>query len=517
MFKKIPFREFLFWLITITTIIRCLLAFYLNLGNDEVYYFTYAIQPDWNHFDHPPLTGVAIRIFTLNLTWINGLSMRLPAILGAAVSTLLIAKCGQIIRNERTGIIAALFYNVSIYASIISGLFILPDSIQIVFWLASVLTMLKIVKNDSINNNFQILSLGFWIGLAMMCKVHGAFLWLGFLGYILLNNRKLLSNPYLYFSIVCTMVLFSPVIFWNIGNNFITWRFHSARVIPATTGLNLSSLFTTLAGQIAYNNPALFIIHVSTLNAVFRGETGLQRKFVNLLMWCALPIIIATTMISIIRPALPHWSGPGFIALILLSASYTEKMTATGSKYLSGLMKIAFGLIVFVVVAGFAVIKLYPGTPGNTRIHETGHGDATLDLTGWELVLPAFRKIKDRDIQDGRMKPDAALIVNKWFPAGHLYFYVAYPLGMDVIGTGDLNDLHKFAWLNRKYGYLSAGESAYFISPSNYFSDPAKLYHQNFRRISLAQIIPQFRNGKLARQWYVYRLENANMEMGLKL
>ena len=54
-------------LVVVFTIIRLLIANLINLGNDEVYYFTYAVLPDWNHFDHPPLVGIFIRIFTFNL------------------------------------------------------------------------------------------------------------------------------------------------------------------------------------------------------------------------------------------------------------------------------------------------------------------------------------------------------------------------------------------------------------------------------------------------------------------
>jgi 4-amino-4-deoxy-L-arabinose transferase-like glycosyltransferase len=95
-------------LIIITTVIRCIIACYIDLGNDEVYYFTYAVQPDLNHFDHPPLVGLVIRLFTFNLHWINELAMRLPGIVGAAINTFLIARCGQLIRNRRTGIMAAI-------------------------------------------------------------------------------------------------------------------------------------------------------------------------------------------------------------------------------------------------------------------------------------------------------------------------------------------------------------------------------------------------------------------------
>jgi hypothetical protein len=43
------------YLIGINIIIKLMLAPLLELGNDEVYYWTYLLRPDWNFFDHPPM------------------------------------------------------------------------------------------------------------------------------------------------------------------------------------------------------------------------------------------------------------------------------------------------------------------------------------------------------------------------------------------------------------------------------------------------------------------------------
>jgi hypothetical protein len=44
------------WLIIISAVVKLITASLLELGNDEVYYWTYALQPDWNHF-RPPAHG----------------------------------------------------------------------------------------------------------------------------------------------------------------------------------------------------------------------------------------------------------------------------------------------------------------------------------------------------------------------------------------------------------------------------------------------------------------------------
>ena len=131
------------WLILVTVVIKIILSSFLELGNDEVYYYTYAIQPDWNHFDHPPMVGWMIRLTSLNLHWVSTLSMRIGSILSAAIATFVIFETGTLLKNERAGYIAAVLYSLSIYTTIIAGLFVLPDSPQLLFFTLSIYLMVK--------------------------------------------------------------------------------------------------------------------------------------------------------------------------------------------------------------------------------------------------------------------------------------------------------------------------------------------------------------------------------------
>ena len=64
-------------LLLISTAIRMVVGDSIQLGNDEVYYWTYAKFPDWSHFDHPPMVGLFEQLFTLNLFFESELALRL--------------------------------------------------------------------------------------------------------------------------------------------------------------------------------------------------------------------------------------------------------------------------------------------------------------------------------------------------------------------------------------------------------------------------------------------------------
>lgn len=185
------FRKKILFLITFATLARLIIASAIELGNDEVYYWTYALHLQSNYFDHPPIVGWLIRLTTANLLQHTELFVRLGAIISSAICTLLIYKIGTVISSRQTGWYSALLYTASIYSSIIAGTFILPDSPQMVFWLWSILLLVKIV-NLPIKNP-QSLRLwccfGISAGLCIMSNVHGVFLWFAVGLYAIFFNK----------------------------------------------------------------------------------------------------------------------------------------------------------------------------------------------------------------------------------------------------------------------------------------------------------------------------------------
>ena len=105
-----PINRALIILIVVSTVIRAILASILEFGNDEVYYWTYALYPDWSHFDHPPMVGWAIRFFSFNLTFNSEFFLRLGPIILGAFNTYMIFKIGKLLKDDLAGWYAALLF-----------------------------------------------------------------------------------------------------------------------------------------------------------------------------------------------------------------------------------------------------------------------------------------------------------------------------------------------------------------------------------------------------------------------
>jgi hypothetical protein len=484
--------------------IKLIVAGLLELGNDEVYYWTYALQLDWNHFDHPPLIGLMIRLTTLNLHWISEISMRLGSIIAAGVSTWFIFETAKIMASEKAGWYAAIIYQSSIYTGIIAGLFILPDSPQMPFWTTALYCMAVLLYKPSAEKKTSIwILLGLLIGLAALCKVHGLYLWVGFGLSILFLRIKWLLNWRLYLAVLITVLCLLPIVYWNIQYDFINYKFHSERV--KHTHLQWDMLLREIAGEFAYQNPIVFVLIIIVLIAVARKSFVIANKNTTTWIFCmSIPMIILFWVIALFNPTLPHWTGPAYIPLYILVAIYLEKKSFERTP---GILTIAGLFVAILLILATAIVRLAPVNFGSHEKENFGEYCPTLDLSGWSDFSEEYSKLVASDKQKNIMQANSFLVTPKWFPGGHIEFYTAPLTHQTLIAIGPLQDIHKFAWLNRDRKKMQLGDDAYAIVPSNLPLDVNKNYADFFTSIQAPVQINQIRNGGVVRYFYVYRLK----------
>ena len=225
--KQQNINKSLLILLSLSFFVRAVLAMIIEFGNDEVYYWTYALYPDWSHFDHPPMVGLVMQLFSLNLTFTSEFALRLSSIIFMTINTVLMYLIGKEVKDKQTGFYAALLYTASIYSFVITGIFILPDTPLVLFTLLSTLHFTKYFKNKG---NRHIILAGLYSGLAMLSKYSGAFIWIGVGLYIILYARDELKKPSLYVSAFISLICLTPILIWNINNDFISFTFHGDRV-----------------------------------------------------------------------------------------------------------------------------------------------------------------------------------------------------------------------------------------------------------------------------------------------
>jgi hypothetical protein len=496
------FRKKIFLLIIISFFVRVIIASFTELGNDEVYYWTYSQYLQWNYFDHPPMVAIWIRLFTGNLSLQQyELFVRLGSLVSCAFATWIMYDIGRKLHSEKAGFFIACLYNTSLYASIIAGVFIMPDSPQMLFWTLSLLMLLKICRNEKNWSNW--LLFGVCTGLCLMSKVHGIFIWIGLGSFVLIRKRTWLKMPQLYVAVILSAIIASPILFWNIANNFITYKYHSDRVTINQFEIHIDGFLREFFGQILYNNPVNVVLIVIALTAFFKRKI-FKEEVLTLYAFIALPMAIILLALSLFRDTLPHWSGPAYVTLLPLAGCYLT--TRKIENQFPAFLKTAFGLIIFAVVAGLIIINFYPGTIGEKSLTNLGDGDFTLDMGGWKNAGKQFQTIYQKDVQSGAMPANADMICYKWFPAAHEDYYFCHPIGMRMIGIGIPFDLHEYLWYNAYRENGGSLDKVYCIVPSNENYDVYAAYSKFYNNIDSITTIESFRSNKLVRSFYIYRL-----------
>ncbi len=534
--KEQNINKILFWLLAISTIVRTVLAAWLEFGNDEVYYWTYALYPDWSHFDHPPMVGWAIQLFSLNLLLDNELFIRLASVVFMTANTYIIFRIGKEIKDARAGLYAALLFTASIYAFVITGIFILPDTPLMLFWLLAAWMAIKCLKvkvpepyegptdSKTVLRYFDKLStqqpkflllFGLFAGLAMLSKYSGIFLWVGMGLFILFFNRKQLRNPYLYLALLISAICCIPILYWNIQNDFISFRFHGDRV--GSGAINLRTFGTELAGEFFYNNPVIFTLSIIAVIAAVKQSLQVDKSVQRLILCISLPMIVVFWAFSLTRPTLPHWNAPAYVLLILLTSVWLRDRN-TDSERLPHSITAAMAVLMLTLMIGVAEIKTgFIPLDKHTEPEMLGRDDFTLDMYGWRQLRKKFADFREEKIEEGIMQVEDGIVANQWFPLAHLDYYIARPLDMRAMALGQPEYIHKYLWINKERGGFHLGENYWFLTDSRYFKDPKTTYRWYFKDIELVGTIEIERCGKPAKNVFVYICKNLKSEPKISL
>ena len=501
-------NKILVYLLIISALIRGFLAAWLEFGNDEVYYWTYAKFPDWSHFDHPGMVGWVMQLFSLNLLFDSEFFLRLSSVLFMTANTYIIFRIGKEIKNATAGLYAAFLYTASIYAFVITGVFIMPDTPMCLFWLLGFWMFVRFFTAENPKNLHLILA-GLFCGLCILSKYTGAFLWVGAGLYILLYDRKQLKNPVLYLAILISLICCFPIIYWNIKNDFVSFSFHSERV-SIFAKPNFNYIGSELAGEFLYNNPVNFVLTIIAVIALFKKKISINEPTKRLLLLTSLPMILLFWFFALTRPTLPHWNAPAYILLILIVSCYLYDRKPSQPFFPKTIMA-AIALTALVVIIGSIEIKT-GFIPLDKHKEELmiGREDFTTDMYGWRQLGEKFATFRQEKIAEGIMSENDQIVASEWFPAANLDYYVARPLDMEVYGLGIPQFLHKYLWINDIRGGFEIGDSFWFISDSRYYKDPKEIYQQwgIFKKTELLGIIPIERCGKTAKNFFVFKCEN---------
>jgi len=521
-------EKYLCWLLIISALVRGFLAAFIEFGNDEVYYWTYAMYPDWSHFDHPGMVGWIMQLFSLNLLFDSELALRMSSVIFMTIDTYIIYRLGCEIKNKLAGFYAALLYTASLYCFVITGIFILPDTPLMMFTLLSIYCFLSsfraersvVEKSSAIlddiyslptvgRNDGLLLLGGLFAGLALLSKYSAIFIWLGVGIYVLFYDRKQLKNKYLYLSALISVVCMLPVLIWNLRNDFISFTFHSDRV-SLLGKIAPTNFLTEILGEFGYNNPINYVLIIIALVSLWRGNKYMDEFPRRFILSFALPFIGVFWFFSATRPILPHWSAPAFSLLLFFPATYLadKQLVTEGKIKMPKSVITALSLLLFVLILGTVEIKTgfipLNFSEKSRTIQYYGKDDLTAGIYGWRSIKDDFQEIRQKKIDEGLMKEGDGMVGLKWFPMANFDYYVANPLEINMYGLRDVSEIHKYAWINEYRGGLQKGADYWFLNESSDYYSPGRYLVSHFEEVVPCDTITVERCGKPVKYVFVY-------------
>jgi 4-amino-4-deoxy-L-arabinose transferase-like glycosyltransferase len=226
-------------LIAALTALRVIYASVIDLRTDEAYYWTWSKEDVLSFLDHPPVIAWFIRFGTAVFGDTN-LGVRFAGILAMLVTQLLLA---DIVRRVTHDVRAVAFAVLMPEAALYYGLLmakVSPDVALIPFATAMLWALVRL--NES-NDARWWLAAGVFAGLSLLSKFTAVMLVPAVLAFMLVPGwrRRWLSSPYPWAAALIALALFLPVLIWNAGHDWASFRFQLVRA-TATHELSLRTV-----------------------------------------------------------------------------------------------------------------------------------------------------------------------------------------------------------------------------------------------------------------------------------
>lgn len=315
--KKGDYGEALFFLLLLISLFRIwfILKGPLDLSFDEAHYWEWSRRPDWSYYSKGPVIAYLILAGT-SLFGDTVFGVRIFAVLLSTLSSAMLFRLGRELFDARTGFAAALLVQlVPLYS--VFGVLMTIDAPFIACWTVSLYLFSRAISAQEPFRYWVLL--GIAAGLGLMTKYTMAFFMLSAFLFLLFDReaRKLFSSPGPYIASVLSLVVFSPVIFWNAGRGWVTVK-HTAGQAHVADGLVLSpaSFFEFVGSQLAVVTPVLLVMIFLALWKLRHTRQG------RLLIIFSLPIVAFFTAKSLQGKVQANWALTGYASGFIAFSAY---------------------------------------------------------------------------------------------------------------------------------------------------------------------------------------------------
>ena len=279
-----------YYILGIWLVVNLLQSVFTGLHSDESYYWMYSENMAWGYFDHPPMVALLIHIGHFLLP--GEIGVRLFLVLLSTVTLALILN--ELNEKKDLFFLAVFVFSFPLIHTHIAGFLAIPDIPLLFFTMLFLLVYRKFLEQPDAAKSIL---LGI-ITAAMIYSKYHAFLVVGF---TVLSNLKLLKNKFLYLAAAVAVVLLLPHLFWQINNEFPTFKYH---LIERAKPFRLKYVFPNLMNQLLMAGPLTGVLVFWKLSK-FKVKSDFQRA----LIFNILGFYILFFLLSFKNRIEAHWSA----------------------------------------------------------------------------------------------------------------------------------------------------------------------------------------------------------------
>jgi 4-amino-4-deoxy-L-arabinose transferase-like glycosyltransferase len=214
-------------LIAAMTVMRGVYAALLDLRTDEAYYWTWSKESVLSFLDHPPMVAWFVRFGTAIFGDTN-FGARFSGLVAMLATQLLLADIvWRVTRDVRAAVIAVLMMEASLYYGLLMTK-IAPDVPLVLFVTAMAWALVRLAESG---DGRWWLAAGFFAGLAALSKFTIVLLGPAVLAFMWVPNwrGRWLRSPYPWAAAVIALLVFMPVLIWNMQHDWASFRFQAVR------------------------------------------------------------------------------------------------------------------------------------------------------------------------------------------------------------------------------------------------------------------------------------------------
>jgi 4-amino-4-deoxy-L-arabinose transferase-like glycosyltransferase len=486
-------------------IVFYILKFFISLNfdiiPDEAYYWEWSRNLDLAYYDQGPGVAYYIKIFTLIFSD-SLIALRLGAGFAGLLTTIFVIRLADLIEfsNTKKYILTGLLLLIPGFFS--GSMLIMHDSPFLLFWISSLFYFSRYVK---LKKNLDLYLFFITMGMGALSKHTMIFFLISIVIWSILRKEewKVFKNTHFYLGIVLCGLIVSPILVWNIQNN---WESIDAIVNLRSAGGVNSKKFNTIsyfAGQFLTLSPFVFLLILIVLITNFKNYSWksfisndtVMHKIKQLLAINSLVLPIYFLYMSIEKTVQANWIFAAYLPASLFVAEFIADTFFAKIAY-----KIYYSAMIFfmVLMNTFSIFSIQIYESYNLTLNP--HFVPGYRADGFLEIVQKIEEFRNSNF------PNAQIIANRYQDAAIASWHSKDKPFINSLNILQKNQYNHWMKLNKGQDYILLYIEEKPCQKSFIFFQPyLEWMFESVKEFPEEEIV---RNGKVIKRYQIWYLKN---------